>query len=117
MKFRALGEALWILGFLGACLLISAVLFPALALVFGVLLLFSMYFFRDPERQPPSDEELVVSPADGVVVEVKEASGEPLYKGTHQTRDNLPFNLQRSREPSPHCRPDHAFRSDARPIF
>ena len=81
MKFRALGEALWILGFLGVCLLISAVLFPALAFVFGVLLLFSMYFFRDPERQPPSDEELVVSPADGVVVEVKEASGGHFIKG------------------------------------
>jgi phosphatidylserine decarboxylase len=81
MKFRALGEAFWILGFLGVCLLVSVVLFPALALLFGVLLLFSMYFFRDPERQPPTDEDLVVSPADGVVVEVKETSGGHFMKG------------------------------------
>ena len=47
-------------------------LFPAVSLVIAALLLFSLYFFRDPERQPPSDEMLAVSPADGLVVEVKE---------------------------------------------
>jgi phosphatidylserine decarboxylase len=28
------------------------------------------YFFRDPDRQPPSDPDVVVSPADGRVMEV-----------------------------------------------
>ena len=42
----------------------------------GLLLLglFVLYFFRDPERRPPADPEVVVSPADGRVVEVVEES-------------------------------------------
>jgi phosphatidylserine decarboxylase len=72
MTFRALGEARWILGIVAVCLLASVALFPAVSLIFAALLLFSLYFFRDPERQPPRDETLAVAPADGLVVEVKE---------------------------------------------
>jgi phosphatidylserine decarboxylase len=32
--------------------------------------LFVVYFFRDPERLPPSEPDIVVSPADGRVMEV-----------------------------------------------
>jgi phosphatidylserine decarboxylase len=74
VKFLALGESLRILGVLAAGLLASAASFPALSPVFAALLLFSLYFFRDPERQPPRDETLAVSPADGMVVEVKETA-------------------------------------------
>jgi phosphatidylserine decarboxylase len=46
----------------------------------GVLLVlgaFVLYFFRDPERTPPSDPDSIVSPADGRVMEiVEEARGE-----------------------------------------
>jgi phosphatidylserine decarboxylase len=38
--------------------------------VFVLLGLFIFYFFRDPERVIPSDPGLVVSPADGRVVEI-----------------------------------------------
>src|SRR5262249_52253047 len=31
---------------------------------------FCFYFFRDPEREPPAEERLVVSPADGRVLDV-----------------------------------------------
>ncbi len=37
------------------------------------LLLFTFYFFRNPERQIPDGKNIVISPADGKVVEVKTA--------------------------------------------
>ncbi len=38
------------------------------AFITFLLLLFTVYFFRNPERMPPTDQQLLVSPADGVVV-------------------------------------------------
>lgn len=37
-------------------------------LLFLLLTLFAIYFFRNPERHPPIDPEAVISPADGKVV-------------------------------------------------
>ena len=34
-----------------------------------------LLFFRDPERYPINDEDYLVSPADGVVLQVKETNG------------------------------------------
>ena len=45
---------------------------PAAVLPLLLGLGFCLYFFRDPERQPPPDDHLVVSPADGRVLEVRE---------------------------------------------
>lgn len=43
---------------------------PCVAGVFGVLFAFVAYFFRDPERDIPTDANAVVSPADGKIVEI-----------------------------------------------
>jgi phosphatidylserine decarboxylase len=56
-------------------LLILTVLFgaygsKATAIVFLILSLFIAFFFRDPERKIPDDPSVVVSPADGKVVEI-----------------------------------------------
>jgi phosphatidylserine decarboxylase len=40
--------------------------------VLAVLWLFVLSFFRDPERTPPTDPDLLVSPADGVVTHLQE---------------------------------------------
>ncbi len=72
MKFRALGEARWIFGILAVCWVATVAIFPLLSVVVAGMMLFSLYFFRDPEREIPADESLAVSPADGVVVEVSE---------------------------------------------
>jgi phosphatidylserine decarboxylase len=43
----------------------------------GVLIflgVFVLFFFRDPERVPPSDPDTIVSPADGRVMEIVEES-------------------------------------------
>jgi len=44
---------------------------PWLAVIPGVLLLFVMYFFRNPNRDIPTEEGVIVSPADGVVMDVQ----------------------------------------------
>ncbi len=44
----------------------------------ALLLLFMLFFFRDPDRDIPDDPSLLLSPADGKVVLVKEVE-EPIY--------------------------------------
>ena len=46
-----------------------------LGLVGLVLTIWCYYFFRDPERYPINDEDYLVSPAGGVVLQVKETNG------------------------------------------
>jgi phosphatidylserine decarboxylase len=72
MKPRAMREAKTILLVLAACWLIALALAPPLAVLLALLLLFTLYFFRDPERIPPSDPSLLVAPADGTIVEITE---------------------------------------------
>ncbi|MBW7996256.1 MAG: phosphatidylserine decarboxylase family protein [Candidatus Glassbacteria bacterium] len=52
----------------------------ALAVLFAVLSLFSLYFFRDPERPTPSGNNLVVCPADGKVLGIEQVD-EPEFIG------------------------------------
>ena len=37
----------------------------------GLLCFLTIYFFRDPDRETPKDESLIISPADGKVVLIK----------------------------------------------
>jgi len=41
------------------------------ALACGIVAAFMAFFFRDPERLPPADQNVVVAPADGRVTRVK----------------------------------------------
>ncbi len=52
-----------------------------LAIVPAVLLGLVIYFFRDPRRTIPGDESLLVSPADGKVVEIAELEHDPFIGG------------------------------------
>lgn len=47
----------------------------------AAILLFTLYFFRDPDRTTPVGDDLVVSPADGEVVLVKEVREDEFLKG------------------------------------
>jgi len=80
MKSRALSEAIWILGFLAAGWLITLALWPMVSFVFAAALLFTLYFFRDPVRNPPPGDHIAVSPADGVVTTIDEVE-EPEFLG------------------------------------
>ena len=46
------------------------------AVVFLLLALFMVYFFRDPERVPPSDSDVIVSPADGRVTRIDQLTND-----------------------------------------
>ena len=46
-------------------------IWPWLVILPGILLLFTLFFFRNPERDIPTDEFMLVSPADGVVMDVE----------------------------------------------
>jgi len=54
--------------------ILAAILFALgywpIALFFLVVCAFMLYFFRDPTRHPPSEPDVVVSPADGRVTRV-----------------------------------------------
>ena len=59
-----------------------AALIPGWSWVAGPLIflgLFTLFFFRDPQRTPPADPHAVVSPADGrvVVITEEEFEGQP----------------------------------------
>ncbi|CAK8162338.1 Phosphatidylserine decarboxylase proenzyme [Candidatus Xenohaliotis californiensis] len=46
--------------------------------IFGFMItLFLLFFFRDPPRMVPDDDRLVLSPADGLVIDVEEIDGFP----------------------------------------
>lgn len=49
-----------------------------------VFLLFSMNFFRDPERTPPNKNNVIVSPADGEIVAIKEIEEDQFLKSKAQ---------------------------------
>lgn len=46
-----------------------------------VLVVFILFFFRDPERVSPDNEQLILSPADGKVVQVQEVEENIYIKG------------------------------------
>ena len=44
-------------------------------LIFLILTIWVYYFFRDPERISINDDDYLISPADGIVLQVKETTG------------------------------------------
>jgi len=47
-------------------------LYIPLFLIFLILLIFTFYFFRDPERVVPLGDDILVSPADGLITNISE---------------------------------------------
>ena len=46
--------------------------YKPLFLIFLILLIFTFYFFRDPERVIPLGDDILVSPADGLITNISE---------------------------------------------
>lgn len=65
------------------------------------LILFSVYFFRDPDRTGPTDPQVVVAAADGVVADIREVD-EPEVAKTKMKRVGIflsVFNVHTNKAP------------------
>ncbi len=69
--------------------------------VLGILLALTIYFFRDPERDTPEDDSIIISPADGTVVLIREAEENEYVKGkvTQVSIFLSPLNVHVNRVP------------------
>ena len=67
-----------------------------------LLVIFILFFFRDPDRVTPEDDSLIISPADGKVVMVKEVEEEIYLKGkaTQISIFLSPMNVHVNRVPA-----------------
>ena len=68
----------------------------------ALLSLFSMWFFRNPERTAPKEEGIYVSPADGTVLKVEDRVEEDRYLHRPMKRVCIfmsPFNVHVNRVP------------------
>jgi phosphatidylserine decarboxylase len=72
MRLQTLSEARWILAIL-FFLALAALFFSAwISLLLLALIFYTLFFFRDPERNIPTDSNAVVAPADGTVKDISE---------------------------------------------
>jgi phosphatidylserine decarboxylase len=70
-----------------------------LAILLLLLAGFMAYFFRDPRRDVPTDESLVVSPADGRVTRVEKASANDSHSPSVVSIFLSPFDVHINRSP------------------
>lgn len=75
MKKPQIPVALEGIPFIGIGAFVTSILaildYPIATLVAGLVTLFELYFFRDPERVSPSQNDALISPADGKVIRVE----------------------------------------------
>jgi phosphatidylserine decarboxylase len=74
-----------------------------LTCVFGSLTLFVLFFFRDPNRKGMVDEDVVLTPADGKIMNIKEIEGAHNPLGVDAVRVSVfmsVFNVHVNRIPA-----------------
>ena len=81
MRFQTIAEARWILAILFSLALLTWLFSAWLSLLFLFLILYTFFFFRDPERAIPSDPNAVVAAADGTVADISEVEENDLLVG------------------------------------
>ena len=101
MRLQTLAEARWIFAILLALIIIGWLVSPWLALLFVILAIYTLAFFRDPERIAPSDENAVLAAADGTVTDIIEINESDVVK-TRMRRVGIflsIFNVHTNRTP------------------
>lgn len=84
MRLPIRKEGLQIAGVLAVIGIIVSQLEKWFGRLFYLLSAFTLYFFRDPEREIPQGENLIVSPADGEIVGVDSVEHCPFIDGPAQ---------------------------------
>ena len=72
MRFQTLFEGRWIFAILLVLAGASALISWWLTFLFVALILYTIAFFRDPDRPDPGDQRAVVAAADGTVADIQE---------------------------------------------
>lgn len=80
MRAQTLLEARWILLILALVAVATWFVSAWLSLIFLSLFLFTVAFFRDPDRPVPADPNLIVAPADGTVSDIVELDENEVLK-------------------------------------
>ena len=80
MRLQTLHEGRWIFALLILLLVASFFILPWLALLFALLLFYTLAFFRDPERVAPTDPQAVLAAADGVITDIRETEENEVLK-------------------------------------
>ena len=80
MRLQTLFEGRWIFAILLILVVTSAFFSWWLSLVFVALILYTLAFFRDPNRSDPSDQRAVVAAADGTVADIEEIDEKEFLK-------------------------------------
>ncbi len=82
MRWQTLYEGRWIFAILALLALASLFISIWLTIVFLALIIYTLAFFRDPERLSPADPDSVVAAADGVVADIVEIEETDVVKTT-----------------------------------
>jgi phosphatidylserine decarboxylase len=80
MRFQTLFEGRWIFVILLILAIGSALISWWLTVFFVALILYSIAFFRDPNRPDPADQRAVVAAADGTVADIQEIDEKEFVK-------------------------------------
>jgi len=83
-----------------ATLLLAVIGLTWVAAAFGFVTFCVAAFFRDPDRNPPAGEDLILSPADGRLMEIRETKGNGAAEpGTRLSIFMSPLDVHVNRAP------------------
>jgi phosphatidylserine decarboxylase len=101
MRLQTLTEARWIFAVLAGVALVSLFFSGWFFLLFLILIVYTFYFFRDPERVIPVDPNAIVAAADGTITDIIEIDeGEVLKTKTRRVGIFLSiFDVHTNRAP------------------
>jgi len=80
MRLQTLSEARWILCFVGVLAALATTFSIWLSLLFCLLFVCTLAFFRDPDRAAPLDPNAIVAAADGKVMDIIEVDENEVLK-------------------------------------